>query len=349
MISRWLFVVLCKDNFLSKPIEDFIPGMKVKLKDLYLLSRNSDLSETEVEKLLKAHVHADKTAWHKFFRVFFASLGIAFAAAGVVFFFAYNWQAIHKFVKFGIIEGGIVILAALVLATKLNLLIKNILLTGLAVMVGVMFAVFGQVYQTGANAYDFFLGWTLCISLWVIVSNFAPLWLLYLVLINTTFLLYADQEATGWTEIFTYSCLFYFNTAIVFASLWISERMEEGFVSGWFVKLVSLASLSFSTIAIILGIFDDFELIWLLTIFIALLMYSLGTWYGLRSETGFFIAAIAFSVIIVVAAFLVDVMGNDHVGIFLVVSVFIISSVTLVIRWLLNLQKKWSYAQSSAQ
>lgn len=318
--------------------------MKLKLKDIYLLSRNSDLSEKEVEKLLEAHVHAGKTEWQKFFRVFFASLGVAFAAAGVVFFFAYNWEAIHKFVKFGIIEGAIVILAALILATKFNLLIKNILLTGLSVMVGVMFAVFGQVYQTGANAYDFFLGWTLCISLWVIVSNFAPLWLLYLVLINTTFLLYADQEATGWTEIFTYSCLFYFNTAIVVACLWISERMEDGFVSGWFVKLVSLTSLSFSTIVIVLGIFNDFELMWMLTLCISVLVYSMGLWYGLRSETGFFIAAIAFSAIIVVAAFLIDLIGDDPVGIFLVVSVFIISSVTLVIKWLLKLQKKWSYA-----
>ncbi len=321
--------------------------MKVKRKDIYLLSRNSDLSEEEVEKLLKTHVYADKDGWQKFFRVFFASLGVAFAAAGVVFFFAYNWEAIHKFVKFGIIEGIIVILAALVLATKFNLLIKNILLTGLSVMVGVMFAVFGQVYQTGANAYDFFLGWTLCISLWVIVSNFAPLWLLYLVLINTTFLLYADQEATGWTEIFTYSCLFYFNTATVVVCLWISERMEDGFVSGWFVKIISLASLTFSTIAIVLGIFDDYEPIWLLTAGIATLAYSLGVWYGLRSQTGFFIAAIAFSIIIVAAAFLIDVIGDDPVGIFLIVSVFIISSVTMVIKWLLKLQKKWSYAQGS--
>src|SRR5690606_13169214 len=101
---------------------------------------------------------------------------------------------------------------------------------------------FGQVYQTGANAFDFFLVWTLCISLWVLISNFAPLWLLYLVLINTTFLLYYNQEANGWTDMFVYSSLFYLNTAVVIGALWISERMADGFVSGWFIKLVALAS-----------------------------------------------------------------------------------------------------------
>lgn len=319
--------------------------MKIKRKDIYLFSRNSNLSEAELEKLLGSNVYADRDDWQKFIRIFFASLGIGFAAAGVVFFFAYNWGAIHKFIKFGLIESAIVIVAGLILATKFNLLIKNILLTGLAILVGVMFAVFGQVYQTGANAYDFFLGWTLCITLWVVISNFAPLWLLYLILANTTFILYYHQEATGWTDIFAYSFLFYFNAAVVIVAIWISEKKEDGFVSGWFVKLVTLASVSFSVIAIIIGIFDSFETIWFITIIISVLVYGLGIWYGLLSKTGFYIAIIAFSVIIIISSFLIKLTDDEPMVMFLLISIFIISGVTLVIKNLLKLQKKWADAQ----
>ena len=275
--------------------------------------------------------------------MFCASLGIGFAAAGIVFFFAYNWAAIHKFVKFGIIEGAIIIVAGLILATKFNLLIKNILLTFLAILVGVMFAVFGQVYQTGANAYDFFLGWTLCITLWVVISNFAPLWLLYLLLVNTTFLLYFQQEASGWSYIFAYSCLFYFNTITVIAAIWISEQKEEGFVSSWLVKLMTLASLAFSILVITLGIFDGPETFWYITLLVSTIVYGLGIWYGLTSQTGFYIAVIAFSVITIIASFLIDLLNDEAAALFLLVSLFVIGSVSVVIKVLLNLQKKWSY------
>lgn len=39
------------------------------------------------------------------------------------------------------------------------------------------------------------------ITLWVVVSNFAPLWLLLIVLINTTFFLYTEQVARDWPTI----------------------------------------------------------------------------------------------------------------------------------------------------
>ncbi|WP_315814113.1 hypothetical protein [Paraflavitalea speifideaquila] len=50
------------------------------------------------------------------------------------------------------------------------------MLTAAAVLLGVLMAVFGQVYQTGANAYDLFLSWTIAITLWVVIANFALLY-----------------------------------------------------------------------------------------------------------------------------------------------------------------------------
>ena len=116
-----------------------------------------------------------KEAWQKFFRLFFISLGVGFTVSGIVFFFAYNWADLNKFIKIGLIEALIITTISLVLFLRININTRNIILTGASVLVGVLFAVFGQIYQTGANAYDFFLVWTIFVTLWVVGNYSAPL------------------------------------------------------------------------------------------------------------------------------------------------------------------------------
>src|SRR5690606_30155924 len=103
--------------------------------------------------------------------------------------------------------------------------------------VGVLFAVYGQIYQTGANAYDFFLAWTIFVTLWVLVSNFAPLWFLYLILINTTFILYSEQVATDWSLALVCIVLFIFHFSVLL-SIHISGIKK---IPDWFLNTVSLA------------------------------------------------------------------------------------------------------------
>ena len=56
-----------------------------------------------------------------------------------------------------------------------------------------LLAVYGQVYQTGADAFGLFLGWAALIFSWVMIGEFAALWLLWLVLLNTGAILYWQQ------------------------------------------------------------------------------------------------------------------------------------------------------------
>lgn len=122
--------------------------------------------------------------------LFFGSVLIL---AGIIFFFAYNWAAMGKFLKFGLIEAGIIvcIVASYLLGPK-RLSGKVLLLSG-SVLVGVLLAVYGQIYQTGADAFEIFIGWSVFILGWVIISDFAALWLLWLVLLNTGAILYWYQ------------------------------------------------------------------------------------------------------------------------------------------------------------
>ena len=313
--------------------------IKIEREDLQIISRHSNLSEGSIDKILTEEVYNDKTAWNQFLKVFFISLGVGFTTAGIIFFFAYNWADLHKFIKIGLIEVLIVAMTLTVLFSKLNLDIKNIILTGTSVLVGVLIAVFGQVYQTGANAYDFFLGWTLFITLWVAVSNFAPLWLLYLVLINTTFILYWQQVAYDWSELFVFTALFVISALVLAGFLWGKKFFAKLKVPGWFTNVIALGCVTYATIGIVLGIFSQKEVSFVVLLVLTSLLYALGIKYGLKEKSGFFLAIIPFSIIVIISAWLVEI--SDDAGMFFFISLFIIASVTFVIRNLIKLQRKW--------
>ena len=300
--------------------------------DIHIISRHSNWTEAGIEKTLKSEVYSSSQEWKKFLQLLFISLGVGFSVTGIIFFFAYNWADLHKFAKIGMVEALIVLSASLVLFSKLNVNIKNILLTATAVLVGVLFAVFGQIYQTGANAYDFFLGWTLFITLWVVFSNYPLLWLVYLVLIQTTLVLYAEQVASGWS-------VFIINTTALLGMEYLPRIISGLKVPAWLSNLVALAAVSLSTIGITVGIFDNYEISLLVLILMAVLFYSSGIIYGLKAKKAFYLSIIPFSLIVIISALLVKI--SDDAIMFFTISLFIIASVTLLIASLMNIQKKW--------
>jgi uncharacterized membrane protein len=311
---------------------------KITRDDLYILVRHSNLGAEEVGHALKKNVYHDKDAWQKFVKQLLISLGLGFAVAGIVFFFAYNWANLHKFAKIGLAEGLLITAASCALFFK-NRTVKNIILTVAAMLVGVLFAVFGQIYQTGANAYDFFLAWTIFITLWVVVANFAPLWLLYLILINTTFSLYAEQVASNWSSVLVMSILFAINALALFIFILISKFWQQLNVPKWFLQLLAVAVACCATIGISIGIFERYTPAFPILILTTLLTYGLGIKEGLASKKIFYLAVISLSTIVIGSSLLLKVSHGE--GMFLLVSLFIVAAVTLVIKNLLHLQKKW--------
>ena len=312
---------------------------KIEREDIQIISRHSNWSEESIDKILKQEIYSTKESWRKFLRLFFISLGVSFTTAGIIFFFAYNWADLHKFIKIGLIESLIIITTLIVLFSKISLDIKNILLTGASILVGVLFAVFGQIYQTGANAYDFFLGWTMFITLWVAISNFAPLWLVFITLINTTLILYSQQVAHDWSEVFELTLLFVINILFLTIALFVKKNIKEIKPPIWFTNLIALASISFSTIGISIGIFDQQQTSFFVLIIITSILYGIGIKYGLKVKSGFYLSTIPFSIIVIISAFLIKL--SDDASMLFIISLFVIASVTFVIKNLINLQKKW--------
>jgi len=313
---------------------------QIQREDIQIIGRYGNLTERGVAKALKDNVYNDKEAWSKFLQLLLISLGVGFSVSGIIFFFAYNWADLHKFAKIGLAEGLVIAVTSLVLLPKINVNIRNIILTAASGLTGVLFAVFGQIYQTGANAYDFFLAWTIFITLWVIVSNFAPLWLIYIVLINTTFVLYSQQVANNWSGVFIFTSLFIINTIILIATIAIPNYKKTTIViPNWFCNTLALACACFATIGIIIGMFGDYQIAFPILILMTATLSALGIWHGLKTKSIFYLSLIPFSLIIILSALFIKISDGEMM--FLLVSLLIIIAVTLTIKNLIHIQKKW--------
>ncbi|WP_217806087.1 DUF2157 domain-containing protein [Halomonas sp. BC1] len=59
-------------------------------------------------------------------------------------------------------------------------------------VVGVLLALIGQVYQTGADPWQLFAGWAVLALPWVVMARLSELWLLWWGLVNMAIWLYAS-------------------------------------------------------------------------------------------------------------------------------------------------------------
>lgn len=310
---------------------------KIQRTDIHLVSRHSDMPDEILQKALEDNVYHHRADWHQFIRYFLLTLAVGFAVSGVVFFFAYNWDDLHKFVKIGIIEGLIICCMVVVFLPKTNPLTKSILLTAASVLVGVLFAVFGQIYQTGANAYDFFLGWTVFITLWVVVYNFAPLWTLFLLLVNTTIILYAEQVARDWSGVILFVILYSINGIALLLGLWFAKDK----MPFWFTALLTIAAITFATIGMIVVIFGYDESGVGIHVLLTISGFGACIWYGFQSKKLFFLAVLAASMVAIISAGFLKLSEGE--AMFFGVAIFIVLAITLVTKYLIHLQKQWNH------
>ncbi|MGP4118715.1 DUF2157 domain-containing protein [Psychrobacter aquimaris] len=142
---------------------------------------------------LHLQVYPSRRSWLVFFDKTLLIIGAIALVLSLVFFIAYNWLHMGKMGKFALVEGALVVTIALYVALSFRRrfqLIRQLLLLIASVITGSLLALFGQVYQTGADTWQLFFGWAVLIIPWVIIAHFPALWLLWLGLINACLTLY---------------------------------------------------------------------------------------------------------------------------------------------------------------
>ena len=123
--------------------------------------------------------------------------GILFLAVGVIFFFAFNWEALPRFAKFILLQGLLISAALLAWRFTLDTLKGQAALLVAMLLCGALLAYFGQTYQTGADSYQLFLTWSILIFPWVLVSRLNIAWCLWLALLNVALMLYPGSVLLG--------------------------------------------------------------------------------------------------------------------------------------------------------
>ncbi|MBN9287362.1 MAG: hypothetical protein BGO43_15835 [Gammaproteobacteria bacterium 39-13] len=148
---------------------------------------NQDAKDHVLELLYPHH------QWGYWTSKILQTLGFILLITGMVYFFAFNWERMSPAYKLISIEAALICCVAGAWAFSLSRLVGQLFLTGACVLVGIFLAVFGQIYQTGADAYQLFLIWTLLTLPWVCIGQFSPLWFAWIVLLNITVILSWEQ------------------------------------------------------------------------------------------------------------------------------------------------------------
>lgn len=291
--------------------------------------------------LSRQDLYAGKEQWQQFLSIFLLASGVAFTVAGIIFFFAYNWEGLPKFAKMGLVEIVLITTVSLVIFTSWSKLVKQIILTGATFLIGALFAVYGQIYQTGADAYDLFLGWTLFTLLWAIAIRFAPLWLIFIGLLCTTVWLYARQivPSNEWhvailSNLVTWLCAI---TTFIAERMYLKGKLSQS--NHWFISTMGIATLLHTSVLLIFAIIDNQKSIFI-PLVTAVLLFTAGIWFGWRQKRLFYISTLPFAVLVILISLIIRHIDINVTSLFCL-TLLTITGTTTLIYTLAHLKKKW--------
>jgi len=276
----------------------------------------------EHDALRAAGLAPSRADWRLFLSQLSLWLGTAALAAAIIFFFAFNWHALGRFTKFGLVEGVLLVLLAALWRLDFDRPAGKAALVLLSLVTGALLALTGQVYQTGADAFELFAWWALLILPWVAVSRFSPHWLLWLAIANLAVYfssdtgLFADHETPLWIVL-----------ALDTAALAAWEAAHRAGIAwlrdDWPPRLVAIpagfAATALSLFAILDGARPAAPLAHIVSIACVLV------WYRRVRLDLFMLAGAILSVIVVVAGLMIRHFLGSQAGGFLIVGLIIVA------------------------
>jgi hypothetical protein len=156
-------------------------------------------------------------AWIAFARAACLVVGVTLVVSGVFFFFAYNWAHLGRLTKLACVASTLVAAVGVALRVGVDRPVGRVSLGGATVLVGALLAVFGQAYQTGADAWQLFATWAFLITPWVVAAEMPSLVALQVALAQLSLTLYWDVRFEGASS-FAEMCL---ALAAIAASVWL--------------------------------------------------------------------------------------------------------------------------------
>jgi uncharacterized membrane protein len=319
-----------------------IAGVKI-IQTLYRKGLLNDNSFSAAMQVLRPY-----RVWFSWVTRHLLFIGAALMLAGVIFFFAYNWAKMEKFLKFALLQFSIIACIAATYFCRVNNLTRKILILAASIFIGVLLAVYGQIYQTGADAFELFFGWSFLILLWVIVSEFTALWCLWLILINTGLILFWEQVGRfAYSIKYEWLCLT-LSLINALALILVDRGSVKGikWLSGskWMqiiLFITVLVDLSVPAIRLIVDFDNHYHApnkVTALAFFIWILVSFAGYYYyKYKRKEMLLIAIIAMNCSVILLTFIGKILfqkNHNKEGMFLLFALIIIGVVSATIFWL---------------
>ncbi len=305
-----------------------------------------NISEQNIQdSLTVAEITPDGKSWQLFINhllLWIGGLAIAFAG---MFFIAYNWTEIGHLSKFAMVESVMIatVIAYLRLGSenisaKLSLLMATIFL-------GVLLALYGQTYQTGADPWQLFFNWALLMIPWALIGRFPAIWLVWILLINLSIILYYQAFRGIFRLMFSSTTdllwiLMLFNTialgcweAMAKTFHWLEQR--------WAIRLLATISGIIISWLVIYAIFDfKSTQLWPAPVWFVWMgaMY----WYYRKIKPDLYmLAGVCLSAIVVIVSFHIKhMLSNGNPGSFLFLAILIIALATAAAIWLRKIHRE---------
>jgi uncharacterized membrane protein len=282
--------------------------------------------------------------WRQFLDRLLLFCGVLSLAAAAIFLLAYNWHALGRFPRFGLVE----MLIALALFGYWRLgparLPGKAMLLLAAALLGALLALYGQTYQTGADTWQLFASWALLMLPWALVGRFAALWIAWIALLNTALLFHfaAFRGLAGYLfsdEVpLLLACLL--NSAAL-AAWELGARRRAWLAGRWGPRLLALAGGSAITVLMLRAVLD-----WHHGSGLALLLYPLWLagiygFYRHRLPDLFMLAGCCLSLILVITGALSRILLQhaNVPGFFLIALAVIVMSAGAA-GWLRDIQRE---------
>ncbi len=293
----------------------------------------------------------DAGDWRRFIERMLLGLGILSIAIGIVFFIAYNWHNFGKFGKFALVEGVLLLSVSPIVRYEPDSRIGRYALTGASIVVGALWALFGQIYQTGADTWELFAVWGISILPWVVWGRFVPLWLLWVAIVNVSVALYFGTRRFDLFDLFwsyrqTLLALFVFNLFVLGIREFLRPQRFDG--SRYFARIVATV---IAIVATFLGLdavtsvsgSDNAPIV---SIWIVWFVAQCAL-YRVYIRDLYMLSLGCFSVLIVGITWLGRVLLDAHMldaGVFFLLALVLIVAAALTATWLRKTARDWERA-----
>lgn len=128
--------------------------------------------------------------WLAAFDLVLALFGCVLLALGMIFFFAFNWDDLHRFAKLGLAVAVLTGFTGVALRLPRGSNAAQAVLLGAALATGGLLALIGQIYQTGADIWQLFAVWAVLLLPWALLSRSTACWVLFWAVANLALVRY---------------------------------------------------------------------------------------------------------------------------------------------------------------